>query len=276
MSLEIMLVVLSLTVLVVASIFDLKTREIPDYLSIGFIVSVIGIEFIYGFYENFSYLIYGLFGLGVSFILVFAFYHLKQMGGGDAKLLMGLGAAFASFKEPYYFLILLTSLIFVGGVYSFIWGIFLFVKNRKKSLPLFVKTLRKRRKYRIVLVLGAIILLVLSFFMPNITSRLLVISLLLALILSFYLSIFISVVEKVAFLKSVPIAKVTEGDWLAKDVVVEGKVVCSSKKTCLEKKDLRKFKKFKVKKVWIKYGIPFVPAIFFGVLFSLMIFYYMF
>ena len=56
MQLEIILISLSLIVLLVASIFDIKTREIPDLLSYSFIASVLGIRLIYSLFTDFSFL----------------------------------------------------------------------------------------------------------------------------------------------------------------------------------------------------------------------------
>jgi len=89
---DLILVGVTLLVLLIASIFDLKTREIPDTLSYGLIVVALSIRLINGVTAHaFSYFLYGLIGLGVAFIFGYVLYHLKQMGGGDAKLLMGFG-----------------------------------------------------------------------------------------------------------------------------------------------------------------------------------------
>ncbi len=274
MPIETILIALSLIVLAAASLFDLKTREVPDTLSIGFIISVLGITLIYGFYSTFSYFLYGILGFVIAFIIAFILYYSKQMGGGDAKLFMGLGAAFATFNETFpLLLILLLCLLTIGGLYSFCWGLALFLKERKKSFPLFKKRLKANRTPRIIIIILSIILLALAYINDNFAYRFLLAALAFTMLFLFYLTIFIHVVEKIGFLKHYPLSKVTEGDWLAKDVKRNGKVICSAKEVCLDKKQINRLKKNKVKKVWIKIGIPFVPAIFLSTLASIIIYF---
>ena len=92
-------------------------------------------------------------------------------------------------------------------------------------------------------------------------TRIMLASLVLITIITFYLYIFIKVVESLHFLKKVSISELTEGDWLAKDVEVHNKIICSAKHPCLDKKQIEKLKKANVQYVTIKIGIPFVPAI---------------
>ena len=66
--------------------------------------------------------------------------------------------------------------------------------------------------------------------------------------------------EKLTFIKQLPLEKVTEGDWLAKEVIHKNKVLISKNQPCLTIKDIELMKKNKIRKVWIKIGIPFVPA----------------
>ncbi|MBI2142083.1 hypothetical protein HYU15_01165 [Candidatus Woesearchaeota archaeon] len=65
-------------------------------------------------------------------------------------------------------------------------------------------------------------------------------------------------------LKYVGPEKLTEGDWIAKDVYVNRKYVCGPKDLGIEKSQIRKLMKYKlqgkIRKVLIKEGIPFVPS----------------
>ena len=75
-------------------------------------------------------------------------------------------------------------------------------------------------------------------------------------------------------LKYVTPDKLTEGDWIAKEVKVNGKYITGPKDLGIEKKQIRKlvslYKKKKVKKILIKEGIPFVPSFFIAYLVTLM------
>tara|TARA_Y100000310_G_C20640196_1_gene793480 strand:- start:1586 stop:1843 length:258 start_codon:yes stop_codon:yes gene_type:complete len=65
-------------------------------------------------------------------------------------------------------------------------------------------------------------------------------------------------------LKYVKPTEVTEGDWIAKDVIINNKRLTGPKDLGIERKQLNKliayYKKGKIKKVLIKVGIPFVPS----------------
>ena len=60
--------------------------------------------------------------------------------------------------------------------------------------------------------------------------------------------------------KYYPIPKLTEGDWIAEDVKVNGKIICSPKDLGISKEQIKKLKHHNIKKVLVKEGIPFVPS----------------
>ena len=79
--------------LIIASITDIKTREVPDWLNYGLIVFGLGSRLIYSIaLSDFSFFLYGLTGFLVFFIIANIMFYSAQWGGGDSKLLMGLGA----------------------------------------------------------------------------------------------------------------------------------------------------------------------------------------
>ena len=59
-------------------------------------------------------------------------------------------------------------------------------------------------------------------------------------------------------IKNVSPSRLTEGDWLLRDVKVKGKTVKASFDG-LTKKDIAMIKA-SGKKVYVKYGIPFIPV----------------
>ena len=88
--------------LLIASIYDLKSREIEDYIWIS--ITIFG--FIYNGYLSFivsdiSYIIQSIVGFIVCFFLGF-FMFLFGVGGGDGKLIMGLGALIPKYNMPIY------------------------------------------------------------------------------------------------------------------------------------------------------------------------------
>ena len=265
MLVEIVLIILSLTVLLVAAIFDIRTKEIPDTLSYGFIIAALGISLLYSISAS-EYNIFFLNTLGfvVMLTLGIILYYLKIWGGGDSKLLMGLGAATSAFNiSGFPFIsILLIMITLVGGVYAFGSALLMYKSNFKKVNKEMKSELEKNKINRVRLLLFAFVFVILIFFVSNSGLQIILSIIAVTIILLFYIHIFVSVIHKVGFLEETPLSKVTEGDWLAKDVKVRGKIICSAKSPCIDKKQITLLKKHKISKVWIKVGIPFVPAIF--------------
>jgi prepilin signal peptidase PulO-like enzyme (type II secretory pathway) len=81
---------------------------------------------------------------------------------------------------------------------------------------------------------------------------------------SFYVFVYLKAIEHSVMIKWVVPELLTEGDWVVEDVVVGGKRICGPKDLGLEKSQIAKLLRLKregkVKKVLIKYGIPFVPG----------------
>jgi hypothetical protein len=85
-----------------------------------------------------------------------------------------------------------------------------------------------------------------------------------AIISIIYLYIFTRSVEKGTMVKEVPPSYVTEGDWIDKEIRHKGKYVCGPKDLGITKKQIALLKKYKIKKIPVKYGIPFIPCFLLG------------
>jgi prepilin peptidase CpaA len=97
-------ILLSLIVIPAAAL-DIKTRRIPNWLSLSGVV--LGIALNVFLFET-SGLWFSLEGLGLAFAIYFVLYLLHGMGAGDVKLMAAVGAVAG---PPYWLLILvLTSL----------------------------------------------------------------------------------------------------------------------------------------------------------------------
>ena len=88
--------------LLIASIYDLKSREIEDYIWISMVI----FGLIYNGYLSFIshdmlYIVQSIVGFIVCFFLGF-FMFLLGVGGGDGKLIMGLGALIPKYNMPIY------------------------------------------------------------------------------------------------------------------------------------------------------------------------------
>ena len=162
-----------------------------------------------------------LVGFGSFIILALLMFYTGQWGGGDSKMLMGLGALIGF---PYQFwssninwLIeplpsFLINIVVVGSIYGFVWSIILSIKNRKKFLKELKKTTQSIAKLSKIMMNLFIILLFSTLLIQDIVIKILVILLIVFIHGSFYLFIFIKAVEKSCMLRYVKPSEVTEGD----------------------------------------------------------------
>ena len=260
MVMELVLGTLTLIVLLIAAYTDLKTREVPDWLNYAFIFAAVGIRTLFSFQDGWFTVVSGFLGLMAGLLLACVFYYTNQWGGGDGKLLMGLGATIgiaypftaASLALLWYFLLVLL----IGALFGLLWMSVI-------ALPKRLLVGREWKKY---------LFLYKGFHLGTaaLSLALLLVSIQISLswwlvpvpLLFFYLFLFVLSVEKVGFCKEIPIGNVTEGDWLAQAVRVNGKKIRLGK--TLEKSDLailyRLAREKKISTVVIKQGVPLVPS----------------
>jgi len=260
---------IALLVLTIGTVTDLKTREVPDLVNyslvaIGFFINLaLSIVFL-----EWSYIINSIAGFAVFFVLALIMFYGGQWGGGDSKMVMGLGALLGldiTFKNTILFDFFINMLI-AGAVYGLIWSFVLAIRNRKKLFSAIKKSLKikKVRRARNLLFIVSVLFVLFVFFMENKNLQIPLFILVVFAIISFYMWLFVKAIEKVAMLKYVTPDKLTEGDWIAQEVKYKGKVITGPKDLGIEKKQIKKlvslYKKKKLKKILIKEGIPFVPS----------------
>ena len=262
---------ISFIALLIGSYTDIKTREVPDWLNYGLIGTGLCLALLFSaVYWNIRFFINSVVGLVVFFIIAYTMFYSGQWGGGDSKMLMGLGALIGldlGFRN-LFLVSFFVNILLAGAAYGLLFSLFLALKNRKK----FVKEYNEISKNKLVvslrkyLIVFLFVVLFTLFFIKEPLPKLLLFSFLLIVAITFYLWIFVKVVEKACMHKYVKPAELTEGDWIAKDVKVDGKYITGPKDLGIEKKQIRKltllFKKNKIKKILIKEGIPFVPSFF--------------
>lgn len=256
--------------LLIGTYTDIKTREVPDWLNYGLIVTGLSLGLLYSvIFLEWSYFINSLIGFAVFFIIAVVMFYSGQWGGGDSKMIMGLGALIGldvSFKEFPFLIGFFINALLIGAVYGIIWSLVLAVKHKNKFLKEIKKTLTNKKvvSARRYLLIASLIFLIIVFFIEDLSLKLPMLGLVLVAFITFYVWIFIKVVEKAAMLKYVKPAELTEGDWIAQDVIIDGKKICGKKELGIEKKQIRRlvnlYKKKKIKKILIKEGIPFVPS----------------
>ncbi|UCD21108.1 MAG: prepilin peptidase [archaeon] len=272
---DIILTVIAIVWLIAASVTDIKKREVADWISYSLIAIALATKIMVSVLSSdFSYLYYSLIGLGIFFGLAMALYYSRIFGGGDAKLLMALGACFAVkpvfakvmsfgfiYNEPFL-LTLIINMLFIGAIYGIVFSIINGLRNKKG----FSRTYKENSKknYKIFYFALAIILFV--FALITKTYNLII----LAVIFAVLPYIFTAVKSSEQLMIKLKSGKdLSEGDWLAKPIKIKNK---NLKITAdgLSKEDIKLITKSK-KKVYIKDGIPFVPAILVALIISLFV-----
>ncbi|MBU0757427.1 MAG: A24 family peptidase [Nanoarchaeota archaeon] len=250
--------------LLIGTYTDLKTREVPDWLNFSLISLGIGINLIYSLvFWSYDYIFYSMVGFVFCLGLGFLMYYGGQWGGGDSKLIMGIGAliglnplTITLLNLPFVFQFVIN-LILVGAAYGFIWTGVIAIKNWKIFYPYFKKHIRMHHGFRVAAWCIAIFGVVFKLFFGG---TLMVFLLCAAVFFMFYIWISVRVVERNCMIKKVNPSKLTEGDWIFKDVVVKGKTLVARQSLGLTLQQLEIIKKAKVPFVWIREGVPFVPS----------------
>ncbi len=267
------LVVVAFIWILFATITDLKTREVPNWLNYSLIAIGLGTRTIYSFItKDFSYILYGLIGFGIFLIVGNIMYYTKQWGGGDSKLLMGLGAVFGNYNGKLLFdleldlpflAILVINILICGAIYGVFYSGLLALKNKNKFL---INLKNRDFSYIKYFLIFSISFAFVAYFLFDRQIYTLLIVLLFVMFLLIVLLYFMKIVEYILMYKLINVNKVTEGDWLIQDVIKNNKVICRQRNIGLTTKDIATLKKNNIKNVLIKEGIPFVPGFLFGFL----------
>lgn len=243
--------------IIFASIQDIRKKEVANWLNYSLLVFALAYR---GFYSlinsEYWFFVYGALGAIAFAILANALYYSKIFGGGDARLLIGLGAVlpFESLRGMFFEGIMFLFLLFlIGAVYSIICSFFIVWKNLSKFKIEFKKKIKVLYVlYPIVIVLIIIIRLIIYYS----NGLYYIYSLLLTLPL---LYVYLLALDK-CMIKLVNPRDLQEGDWLDKEVRVKGKIIRKSVHG-LNAGNIELLRRAG-KKVWIKEGVVFVPVFF--------------
>lgn len=232
--------IIGLAALLIGSFTDLRKREVPDWLNYGLIFTGIGVSLLLSIiYNNFWFLINSVIGLGIMFLLGSVMFYTGQWGGGDSKMIMGIGALIgipASWplqgmilswgnEVPFLFSFILYSFV-VGAVYGLFWTIVLAIRHRKGFVAEFIYLLDMRRNITkkiirigfIVIILASISLL---FFAKYFILKIVPLGLSILVIIAYWMYFFIKATEQSSMIKHVQPEELTEGDWISTDIFVD-------------------------------------------------------
>lgn len=266
---EFLLLATAGVILAAASYTDIRTREVPDWLSYSGIAAGLGLRLVWsaslGSWEPLAMGVLGLAAfLGVAFML----FYLGQWGGGDSKLLMGMGALLG--LEPSLggiingpLLAFFTDLLIVGAVYGALWSVVLGILNWGKVRRQLAVMHRGTAALRWAMIGIASAVLALALAAPA-GLQLPLAALGLSTLAVSLAVVFVKAVEQSCMLRWVPPAVLTEGDWIAKPVVVKGRVIAGPKDLGVSLAQIAELKRLQrrgtVRRVLLKTGMPFVPC----------------
>ena len=254
------LIILGLIWIVIAVIQDYRNREVPNWLNFSLLLFALAFRaFFSAFTNNYMFLVFGLVGLVIFFILGNILYYSRLFAGGDAKLFIALGATipFANnfFDNNLIFFVFLISLLFGGAVYSLVYSSVLAFRCKKAFVKEF-NSLFKKNKSNFYAVLAFSIGFILFFL---ITKEIIILLFPLFALSLFFIYIYTKAVEQSCMLAYMPVSKLTVGDWLVKEVRVSNKTIKPYWEG-LSEEQVDILKKNYKGKVLIKQGIPFTPA----------------
>lgn len=253
------LVVLAFVWIVIAVVQDFRKREIANWWNFSLIAIALCYRALISVWSlDYWYFVYGLIGFGIFFALANLFYYGRVFAGGDAKLLMGLGAVlpFSSllFENLEIFLYFIVLLMFAGSIYGLFYSFVLAYKHKKEFSEEFSRQYNRNKKlfqiFTFLTILSLVLILILGDFIFSLFS--------LVIFIFPFLYIYAKAIEEACMIKEVVPNKLTIGDWLYKPVKV-GKKIIKPNWEGLSEKELAILKKTK-KKVSVKEGIPFTPA----------------
>ena len=256
--------------MIFASVQDLKVREVANWLNFSLVSIALAYRLFYSIgVENYTFFLSGILGVLVFFLISQAFYYGKVFGGGDAKLLVGMGAVlpFNSLNEfllqGSFFLLLLFS---VGAVYSLIASVMFAFKNKNKFFKSFMKFF-KEFDWRFYGLLFLFVFGIVSYGY-KVSYGLIFAAVLLTLALLF---IYLRAVDKSCMLVYVKPRDLREGDWIGEEIVIKGKEIGNSVHG-LSLEEIKKLLK-RGKSVLIKQGVPFVPVFLIAYIITLFFFF---
>ena len=258
--------------LFLASVCDLKNGEIPYKITLGFASVMFILAAILFLNSGNSGLILNPIAIGVGYFAVAYFlFKLGQWGGGDVKLLLGVGLTFGLLNAlnfqwntplvPYY-IVYFIDLGLLAMPYALLYMIVLSVRKPAVYLK-FLSNLKSKSIIASIL-LGALAPLLLSIYTG--LDFFLLFSLILPLFV--LLSVFLRTSEEELMSKTVSVKQLKEADSLAQDLVYKGRKIASKRDIeglTLEQVALIKKLAAQSKvpsKIKIRWGVRFAPMLF--------------
>ena len=245
---------LALIWIIFATVQDLKSREIANWLNFSLIIFALGFRFFYLLFAEigFNFFYQGLIGFGIFFLLGNLLYYGRMFAGGDAKLMMALGAVLPIYETLIENARIFLIFFFSGAIYSLTVSTILAVRNFSKFKKEFLFQFKKHKT--LLYLLMAFGLVIMFFGIWQVFA--LVFGIMFFVLPYFYISA--KAIDESCMVKEIPVRKLREGDWLYKNLKI-GKKIIKANWEGIGVKDI-KLIQGKFKKVKVKQGVPFSPV----------------
>lgn len=267
---EIFLFGLGLLWLVFASVQDWKTREIANWLNFSLLIFALSFRFFYAvFFQRWDFFASGIFGVGIFFLLAHILYYGHVFAGGDAKLLIALGAVLPIYPNYFQSVSVFLILFFLFAFfYGMIWSASLAFFNWKNVRKKFIYLFNRYKTYVFLSFPFVLIFLIAGFF----SNFMFAIAFIIFILPFLYL--FAKSIDEVCMVHACFVKGLREGDWLYQDVKA-GKKVIRAKWAGISTEEISLLSRVygKNKKIFVREGVPFAPVFLFSFLAYLFLWY---
>lgn len=259
-----------------ASFYDLKTREVPRLLTFSLIflgLSLHGVESVY--LKNLNPFISSFSTCFLCFCFAFLLYKIGAWAGGDVKLFTGLGALLPFYGKISFFPFIVFVVSFLAAFPFLIMYVAYFFIKRKK-LRRVIKNQFKgwmlKEFYSI-----PFMIIISAFFSKNFIDFFQSFLQLFFLSVIFFLGIASFKIARTNILREkIKVKELKEGMIPAQSIFLEkgrivfreqlfqkpaGNLIVSSMARGLTEKEIKRLKELKVEEIIVKKSIPFVPII---------------
>jgi len=238
-----MLEIIVIISLLIASIWDLKTTEIPDEIPLFLIFLAI---FIGIFSQDFDFLKRSLIFGSIFSLIGFIMYYTGQWGGGDSFILASIAFLYPSIDFLVKFLL---NLIIFGAAFMIIFTIVYCYIFSRKVFFVFYRELKKEYKiYLIIFLATLLIFLSFSIYFGKFYSSAFLNSIIITSL--FLVFKFSRIAEKIGFRKRIKISELKVGDV----------PVFFKRWRGITESEIKELKKKNIKFIEIKEGVRFIPA----------------
>lgn len=262
---------ITLLFLVVASLFDLKSGEIPDRVTIGLIIVMLAISSAASVMASDAVMFASSLFVGAGyFAAAYALYRLGQWGGGDVKLFAGVGcslgllnAAGFSWKAPLmpYYIVYFIDM----GIIAMPYALAYMLSLSFSSPAVFHRFREEASSKKSIAMLAIGLLLPVAVY----TSSGFTLFLVFSFILPAYVlvSIFLKTSEETLLSKTIPVSELKETDAVAEDIAYQGERLASRREIeGVSRKQLDRIKQLASEgkippTVRIRWGVKFAPII---------------